>query len=281
MNMQEITSVLSDLHRISGFRISLHDTEFNEIAAFPEEHLPFCAAVHRIESEHKMCLMCDRNACLQALEKHDTYIYRCRYGLIEAVSPLYNFGTLTGFLMMGQVCDSDNENEKTVAKFFETYKEVIETEEREDILPRVNSDTIDSYIKVMTICAKYLTLSNAIPPSKPTISELAKKYINDNIGKRIVIGDICDALKCSKSTLLTSFKRQYGITINTYITDLKLSIAQRMLSDGDKTINEIACELGFSDQSYFSKVFSTKYGIPPSEYRMGHKTQNTNYQGDN
>ena len=162
-----------------------------------------------------------------------------------------------------------------------TVSEVIETEEREDILPRVNSDTIDSYIKVMTICAKYLTLSNAIPPSKPTISELAKKYINDNIGKRIVIGDICDALKCSKSTLLTSFKRQYGITINTYITDLKLSIAQRMLSDGDKTINEIACELGFSDQSYFSKVFSTKYGIPPSEYRMGHKTQNTNYQGDN
>ena len=281
MNMQEIISVLSDLHRISGFRISLHDTEFNEIAAFPKEHLPFCAAVNGIESEHKMCLKCDRNACLQALEKHDTYIYRCRYGLIEAVSPLYNFGTLTGFLMMGQVCDSDNENEKTIAEFFETYKDIIEKEKYENILPRVNGDNIDSYIKVMTICAKYLTLSNAIPASKPTIAELAKKYINDNTEKKIVIGDICNALKCSKSTLLTSFKRQYGITINTYITELKLSIAKRMLSDGDMTINEIACELGFSDQSYFSKVFSAKYGIPPSEYRLGHKMQNMNYPGGN
>ena len=281
MNMQEITSVLSDLHRISGFRVSLHDTEFNEIAAFPEEHLPFCSAVNKIESEHNLCMMCDKSACMQALEKRDTYIYRCRYGLIEAVSPLYNFGTLTGFLMMGQVFDSDNENENTVADFFEKYKDTVEQNDCENAFPKVEGSMVDSYVKVMTICAKYLTLSNAIPASKPTIPELAKKYISDNIGKRIIIGEICDALKCSKSTLLTSFKRMYGVTINTYITDLKLGIAQRMLSDGDMTISEIACELGFSDQSYFSKVFSAKHGITPSEYRIEHKMKNMNYPGGN
>ena len=39
-----------------------------------------------------------------------------------------------------------------------------------------------------------------------------------------------------------------------------------MLKIGDRNIGEIAIETGFSDQSYFSKVFSAKYGIPPSEY---------------
>ena len=39
-----------------------------------------------------------------------------------------------------------------------------------------------------------------------------------------------------------------------------------MLKIGDRNIGEIATETGFSDQSYFSKVFSAKYGIPPSEY---------------
>ena len=55
--------------------------------------------------------------------------------------------------------------------------------------------------------------------------------------------------------------------MNTYITDAKLDLAVHLLEDVDMTISEIAGETGFSDQSYFSKVFSAKYGIPPSEYR--------------
>ena len=276
MNKQEITSVLSELHRISGFRVSLHDTDFNEIAAFPEEHLPFCAVVNAVDDEHSMCLQCDRIACSRALEKHDTYIYRCRYGLIEAVSPLYNFGMLTGFLMMGQVAECESENKIEISRFFDLHGSP-DNSDQSKLITRIESDMIDSYVRVMTICAKYLTLSNSVPASKPSIAELAKKYINDNVGKRIIIGDICDALKCSKSTLLTSFKRQYGMTVNSYITELKLSIAQKMLRDGDMTISEIACELGFYDQSYFSKVFSAKYGIPPSEYRTEYKLQTMKY----
>jgi AraC-like DNA-binding protein len=39
-----------------------------------------------------------------------------------------------------------------------------------------------------------------------------------------------------------------------------------MLVGGERNIGEIAIATGFSDQSYFSKVFSAKYGMPPSEY---------------
>ena len=275
MNKQEITSVLCELHRISGFRVSLHGTNFEEIAAFPEDNLPFCATVNAIESERLTCLQCDRIACGAALDKKDTHIYKCRYGLVEAVSPLYNFGTLTGFLMMGQVAESKEEAERGTSSFAEAHGESDELCEARKKIVCIGPDMIDSYVRIMTICAKYLTLSNAIPTSKPTIPELAKKYISENINKKIVIGDICDSLKCSKSTLLTSFKKQYGITVNAYITELKLNAAVRMLSEGDMTISEISCELGFYDQSYFSKVFSAKYGIPPSEYRTGAKMQNT------
>jgi len=43
---------------------------------------------------------------------------------------------------------------------------------------------------------------------------------------------------------------------------------------GDRTVNEVAAECGFSNQSYFSKVFSATYGIPPREYR--HKENEAN-----
>ena len=88
-----------------------------------------------------------------------------------------------------------------------------------------------------------------------------------NVQKKICINDICDELKCSKSTLLTTFKKTYGITVNTYITEARLERAVHLLIEGNMTISEIAVETGFSDQSYFSKVFSASYGISPSEYR--------------
>ena len=44
-----------------------------------------------------------------------------------------------------------------------------------------------------------------------------------------------------------------------------------VLEDNVATINEIALTCGFSDQSYFSKVFSAKYGITPTDYRRGEK----------
>ena len=269
MNKQEIMSVLSELNKITGFRVSLHSTDYEEIAAYPESYLPFCNEVKKNAGEHLKCLECDKIACRTALESKKTHIYKCRYGLTEAVSPLYNFGTLTGFLMMGQI--ADGENTKELAR---RYAESFAVDKNTAIaicndIPVVTPDMIRSYVKILTICAQYLTLSNAIPSAKPTVADMAKKYISENIGGKISIGEICHALSCSKSTLLTTFKKQYGITVNTYITEQRLAIAVRLLAESNMTISEIATETGFSDQSYFSKVFSARYGVPPSEYRGG------------
>ena len=140
--------------------------------------------------------------------------------------------------------------------------------EKTEKIPQVGEDMVSSYVKIMTICAQYLTLSNAIPSTKPTVAELAKRYISENVHKKICITDICNELGCSKSTLLTTFKSKYGITVNTYITESKLDRSVHLLLEEDMTISEIAAETGFSDQSYFSKVFSAKYGVSPTDYRQ-------------
>lgn len=267
MNKAEIVTVLYELHKITGFRISLHGADYGEIAAYPEKMLPFCEKIHGIPGEHERCLECDRIACLRALEARETQIYSCRFGLTEAVSPLYNFGTLTGFLMMGQVAKNDTERQLAEKKLREIIRDASLANSLSAAIPQINEDMVSSYVKIMTICAQYLTLSNAIPSTKPTVAELAKRYIGENVKKKICITDICNELGCSKSTLLTAFKSKYGTTVNTYITESRLELAVHLLLDGDMTISEIASETGFSDQSYFSKVFSAKYGTPPSEYR--------------
>ena len=266
MKKQEIVSVLSELHKITGFRVSLHGADYSEIAAFPENKCEFCRLVHSIEGELDRCIGCDKAACKRALAAKDTHIYSCRYGLVEAVSPLYNFGTLTGFLMMGQVHSEGNGRITLPAAARGNAALVQLLREAVAKIPTVKGDMIRSSVTIMTICAQYLTLSNAIPSNKPTVAEMAKKYIFDNYSQKFGIKDICEDVGCSKATLITAFKKQYGITINHYVTEVRLQEAKRMLAAGEKTIGEIAALAGFSDQSYFSKVFSAKYGVPPSEY---------------
>ena len=274
MTKEEIISVLADLHKITGFRVSLHGADYSEIAAYPKEKRAFCKMVHAIPEEYEKCIACDKAACKRALNDKNTHIYTCRYGFTEAASPLYNFGTLTGFLMMGQIFECDKDMNPIRPEVRSIMKLSQEMREAAKDIPLVNTDMVRSYVKIMTICAQYLTLSNAIPSSKQTVAEMAKKFIFDNYKEKITISDICAEIGCSKSTLITSFKKQFGTTVNSYITEVRLKEAAMMLSMGDKNIGEIAIQTGFSDQSYFSKVFSAKFGIPPSEY-TGQDSENS------
>ena len=268
MKKHEIISVLMELNKITGFRVSLHDADYGEIAAYPEAKSDFCRAVHSLPGELEGCIACDKAACKHALAIKDTYIYTCRYGLTEAVSPLYNFGTLTGFLVMGQVLREEQREHHMPWAAMEDGETCAQMQEAMARIPRVKGNMIKSYVRIMTICAQYLTLSNAIPREKPTVAQLAKNYIYENFRSKISIKDICTHIGCSKSTLITSFKKEYGMTVGSYITEVRLAEAERMLSLGEKAIGEIAIASGFSDQSYFSKVFSSKHGFPPSEYRQ-------------
>ncbi len=267
MKKQEIISVLYELYKITGFRMSLHDVNFVEIAAYPPEKLPLCARIHSVASELERCAACDKEAFRMVHERKETVIYKCRYGLTEAVSPLYNFGILTGYLMMGQISDGKTEPQ-TVIRSLE--KLGIGTDEAAELLKNtktVPEDMIRSYVKIMTLCAQYLTLSNAMPGARPTVAEAARKYIHDNLNKKITINEICSSVGCSKTTLIAAFKKEFGITVNTAVTKEKMQEAEKLLSAGNLSINEVARATGFYDQSYFSKVFSAEYGVPPSEYR--------------
>ena len=266
MKKDEIVSVLMELNRITGFRVSLHDADYSEIAAFPKEKSDFCREIQTSRDELNKCILCDKSACAKALKNKDTYVYKCRHGITEAISPLYNFGTLTGFLMMGQVRDQGS-RDRMCFDSTPDPEQLNRLKGYYDSLPEIRTDMKSSYINIMTICARYLTLSNAIPNEKASIPAMAKKYINDNYSKKLSIKQICNNIGCSKSTLMTSFKNEYGITVNDYILEVRLTESEKMIRSTTMSIGEIAINAGFSDQSYFSKVFSAKIGITPKEYR--------------
>ena len=266
MTKEEITSILAELHNITGFRVSLHGPDYAEIAAYPAQKSSICRMIHARPQEYARCVESDRCACRAAIEKRGTHIYKCRFGMTEAISPLYNFGTLTGFLIMGQVCEGEESLEFMKAKLEALGISGDGAAEALSAVRTVDANMVPSFVKVMTICAQYLTISHAIPNNKPSVAWLAREYISRHFNTKLPIKKICSEIGCSKSALVTAFKREYGTTVNAYINDVRLEEARHLIEQGEYKIGEISEACGFSDQSYFSKVFSAKYGIPPSDW---------------
>ena len=62
-------------------------------------------------------------------------------------------------------------------------------------------------------------------------------------------------------------KKHYGVTPNEYISDLRMKYAASLLSSGDLTVSEIACECGYNSIPHFYGIFQAKFGISPGEYK--------------
>lgn len=96
-------------------------------------------------------------------------------------------------------------------------------------------------------------------------------YVQQHLSDAIKTGDIAKALYMGRSRLSTNFKKETGINISDYITQIKIDEAKRLLRYSDKSFASIALYLGFSSQSHFSKVFKERTSVTPFEYRQMHK----------
>lgn len=95
----------------------------------------------------------------------------------------------------------------------------------------------------------------------------ALKYIDDHYAKHITVKDLADSEHLSCGHFRVIFKQKTGMSPTDYITALRLRNACVLLKQTDLTIKEIAQSVGFSDQMYFSRVFTKQFGIPPKIFR--------------
>jgi AraC-like DNA-binding protein len=92
------------------------------------------------------------------------------------------------------------------------------------------------------------------------------QYLNDTPLASVSIADLADLYSISASALSKRFKKNIGISLKSYLTDLILAKAQYLLIHSNKTISEIALELGFSDSQYFHRFFKKQCSITPGQF---------------
>ncbi len=92
-------------------------------------------------------------------------------------------------------------------------------------------------------------------------------FLLENLSKRITIEELSKNFAMNPTTLKTVFKDVYGTSLAAHIKEHRMEKAAELLTKTDKTVKEIAEEVGYESQSKFSAVFKDFFNISPLEYK--------------
>lgn len=106
--------------------------------------------------------------------------------------------------------------------------------------------------------------SNYSHRDKELISSI-KEYITAN--PQTSLAKIAEHFYHSPNYLSRIFSKESGVTIKNFIMDTRIDCAKDLLKNSDKSIGQIASEVGYKNQQHFSSIFSKAAGITPSDYR--------------
>ncbi len=101
------------------------------------------------------------------------------------------------------------------------------------------------------------------------LAENAKQYIQDHYNESsLSVDDICAHLGVGTSYFSSVFKKETGMSFVTYLTNVRMNEAQRLLDTTSEKSYIIAGLVGYEEPNYFSYVFKKHFGTSPSKYRQ-------------
>ena len=116
-------------------------------------------------------------------------------------------------------------------------------------------------------------IGNGISPANYRYCRQAKAFISENIGRRITVGEVAEAVGLSKNYLTNIFSSSEGITLTEYINRCKLSYMVELIRRYGYTLAEAGEHVGFTDVNYVSRIFKRYYSMTVTEYKRGFQAQ--------
>ncbi|MBN1580614.1 MAG: substrate-binding domain-containing protein [Anaerolineae bacterium] len=99
------------------------------------------------------------------------------------------------------------------------------------------------------------------------IARRAMAFIHTHYTEPISRADVAFDIGVSERHLARCFKEEVGLTVGVYLNRYRVRQAKHLLQASNKSITEVAIEIGFSSNSYFSQVFRQETGLSPSTFR--------------
>ncbi len=112
-----------------------------------------------------------------------------------------------------------------------------------------------------------LNIEDKITETSAARLQTAINFAKENFKNDICVEDVAKKCNVSYSYFSRFFKNITKRSFSDYVNFLRIAEAEKLLTESDMSITEIAYEVGFSSSSYFIAQFKNAKGISPMQYR--------------
>ncbi len=120
------------------------------------------------------------------------------------------------------------------------------------------------FLDIMTVYIDELKLLKNKVFSKEINEAIA--YINKNYQRPLKLTDIAHHVGMNESYVSRLFKKCLNINFVDYLNHIRVSKAKELLIQQQLSVSEIAYQVGYQNESYFSRIFKAIEGVSPKQY---------------
>lgn len=288
-----LNKTIQSLSRNSKFHILVHDTSrilSNEQLKLDMVYkVHFCDFCNTAKSTNKgisFCYKCKKLSLKKAAKVKDLYIGQCYLGITEIIKPVYYNDILLCIIYISNLITAESVDDikrKIIKRCKYTKVEPSVLIDKLEKCETFNATSINDYLDIIDILhhiilhcdipynaynCKDLTAIPANSIKKHLLIEDIEKYITSNYTETITLKDLSKLYFIDEQYLCKLFKRETGVGFVDYINKIRIDSAKRLLLNSDATISSIAYQVGYSNISYFNKIFKKLSGNTPKEYRQ-------------
>lgn len=156
---------------------------------------------------------------------------------------------------------------------FSYCREALRLQITDYILKPVNYEEFGSCIDQLKI-----SLYNNEVKEKPVVKKERvitgiTKYMQEHLSEDVSLHILSEEFHLNSQYISQLFKNEIGVNFLTYLTNIRMEHAKKLLLSSSLSIAEVSEQSGYGDYRVFTKVFKKSEGITPSQYRRDFLSQ--------
>ncbi len=264
-DVRKLDKALSDFYNVTGVSISILSEDFSPLGS-KKANNAYCRLIQSNKEGRIRCLEFNRELLERCKETREPLIKICRAGLVEIAVPLIYEDKVIGYAILGHI-RPDGEEIQIRDGLVGLPIDLGVAKELFASLPIYNDGRLESIMNMASMFGRYLVFDGLIKPKTNKYFDRIKKYIEDNIDKKLTPKDLSSGTYLSKSTLYSTVNSQLGCSVSEFICRVKIERAKELLCGRDLTVKDVSDHLGFSSPSYFAKEFKGIVGVSPMQFK--------------
>ncbi len=230
---------------------------------------PACLAAKSVPQGLVQCYRCKRVVIKKARHYRRSFSGFCARGIYEYCRPIIFEDQFVGVIFIGNILTDDPEQRRRLERFADPS--ILESMERNYTQKDCErtADIIQNYITFLF--EKYGNDNTNYDP----LLENIKSYIRENMAYDVSLSELANIFNYNEKYLGQLFKARAGCTVKEYCNIIRVERAKHLLAQSKQSIANIAQQLGYSNVTYFDRVFRKITGVSPREYRS-HRSNNDN-----